>query len=169
MQYHALSLADCGHNVILIGYLESQPLPEIQENPLITITKLHPFNVDKYPKLLQYVLKAVWQTVSLLLTLFVTGNCSYVLCQNPPAIPTLPVCRFYCLITRTQFVIDWHNYAWSIMALSLRENHPLLRLSRYIERSFGQSSDSNLCVSYAMKQDLMENWNIMYVTFNIFT
>ncbi|XP_039755915.1 chitobiosyldiphosphodolichol beta-mannosyltransferase [Pararge aegeria] len=161
MQYHALSLAGAGHSVNLIGYVETKPLSEIEQNPLITVTKLHPLKVESYPKILRYILKAIWQSISLLLTLFVTGKCSYILCQNPPAIPTLPVCRFYCLVTRTKLIIDWHNYACSIMALSLSSNHPLLKISTYIEKGFGQSSDNNLCVTYAMKRDLLENWNII--------
>ena len=161
MQYHALSLAGCGLNVNIIGYVESKPLIEIQENPLITVTELHPLKLNKVPKIIQYFAKALWQAISLLLTLFVTGKCNYLLCQNPPAIPTLPVCRFYCLVTRTKFLIDWHNYAYSIMALSLSPKHPLLKLATYIEKFFGQSSDNNFCVTYAMKRDLLENWNVM--------
>lgn len=161
MQYHALSLANNGLKVNIIAYVESTPLTEILDNPYITISKLNPLGFDKGPKLVRYAAKALWQTISLLLTLFVTGKCDYLLCQNPPAIPTLPVCRFYCLVTRTKFIIDWHNYAYSIMALSLPKDHFLLKLSWSIERWFGQSSDHNFCVTYAMKEDLLENWNIM--------
>ncbi|XP_050351735.1 chitobiosyldiphosphodolichol beta-mannosyltransferase [Nymphalis io] len=161
MQYHALSLAACGFDVNIIGYVETKPLSNIQENPQITVTKLHPLKIEWAPKLIQYFIKALWQAISLLLTLFITGKCSYLLCQNPPAVPTLPICRFYCLVTHTKFVIDWHNYAFSIMALSLSCNHPILKVSTFIERYFGQSSDSNLCVTYAMKQHLLENFNIM--------
>lgn len=159
MQYHALSLANNGFNVKLIGYLNSTPLPDILTNPNITTTKLYPLEINSAPKLLQYALKALWQSLSLFLTLCITGCCDYLLCQNPPAIPTLPVCRFYCLVTRTKFIIDWHNYAYSIMALSTA-NQALLNISQWIERCFGQSSNSNLCVTYAMKDDLLENWNI---------
>ncbi|XP_046968825.1 chitobiosyldiphosphodolichol beta-mannosyltransferase [Vanessa cardui] len=161
MQYHALSLAGCGFDVNMIGYMETKPLSTIQENPRITVTKLHPLKIEWAPKLVQYFAKALWQAISLLLTLFITGRSSYLLCQNPPAVPTLPICRFYCLVTHTKFIIDWHNYAFSIMALSLSCNHPILKVSTYIEKFFGQSSDSNLCVTYAMKQDLLENFNVM--------
>jgi beta-1,4-mannosyltransferase len=161
MQYHALSLANTGLTVNIIGYADSQPLTEILENKNITITKLNPVIFDKGPKLLQYAVKAIWQAISLLMTLFITGKCDYLLCQNPPAIPTLPVCRFYCLVTRTRFIIDWHNYAFSIMALSLPPKHALLRLSKSLEQLFGQSSDHNICVTEAMKGDLLENWNIV--------
>lgn len=161
MQYHALSLASCGLKVNIIGYVETKPLHEILENPLITITKLNPLKLERAPKIVQYFAKALWQTISLLLTLFITGKCDYLLCQNPPAIPTLPVCRFYCLVTRTKFIIDWHNYAYSIMALSLSANHPLLKFATFIEKFFGQSSTHNFCVTYAMKKDLLEKWNIV--------
>ncbi|XP_063828392.1 chitobiosyldiphosphodolichol beta-mannosyltransferase [Ostrinia nubilalis] len=160
MQYHALSLASSGLKVIMIGYTETKPLLEILENPDITISKLNPMIFNKGPKFLQYAMKALWQTISLLLTLFITGQCDYLLCQNPPAIPTLPVCRIYCLVTRAKFIIDWHNYAYSIMALSLPTGHPLLKFSKFLERYFGQSSDENLCVTNAMKDDLLQNWNI---------
>lgn len=161
MQYHALSLANNGLNVIIIGYLESQPLPDILENPNITITKLHPLVFNKAPQIIQYALKAIWQAISLLLTLFITGNCDYLLCQNPPAIPTFPICSFYCLVSRTTFIIDWHNYAYSIMSFSLPPDHWLLKLSRWIEMTFGKASQHNLCVTYAMKEDLLQNYDIV--------
>lgn len=161
MQYHALSLANNGLNVNIIAYVDSKPLTEILENPQITITRLQPLVFNAGPRLFQYALKAFWQAVSLLLTLFVTGKCDYLLCQNPPAIPTLPVCRFYCLVTKTTFIIDWHNYAYSIMALSLPPKHLLLKISMFVERYFGQSARYNLCVTYAMKHDLLDNWDIV--------
>ncbi|XP_053606641.1 chitobiosyldiphosphodolichol beta-mannosyltransferase [Plodia interpunctella] len=160
MQYHALSLANNGFKVIIISYLETTPPREVIDHPRISVTKLNPIVFHKGPKLVQYVLKAIWQTISLFLTLFVSGRCDYLLCQNPPAIPTLPVCRWYCLITRTKFVIDWHNYAYSIMALALPPDHLLVKLSKFIERYFGQTSQYNLCVTYAMKANLLNNWEI---------
>jgi beta-1,4-mannosyltransferase len=40
MQYHALSIAKHGGNVQLIGYLESEPLPALIDNPQVTIIPL---------------------------------------------------------------------------------------------------------------------------------
>ncbi|CAG9794102.1 unnamed protein product [Diatraea saccharalis] len=161
MQYHVLSLASSGHKVNVIGYCDTQPLAELSGNNDVVVTELKPVLFNKGPKILQYAVKAIWQALSLLITLFVTGKCDYLLCQNPPAIPTLPVCRFYCLVTRTRFIIDWHNYAYSIMALSMHPKHPLVKISMFIERFFGQSSDHNLCVTNAMKEDLLQQWNIV--------
>lgn len=160
MQYHALSLANNGLKVNMIGYLETAPLIEILQHPQITITKLYPFDFNPLPRLLRYMAKAIWQTLSLLCTLFITGKCNYLLCQNPPAIPTLPVCRFYCLVSRTKFIIDWHNYAYSIMAMSLSMDHLLVKIAKHIERFFGEAADHNLCVTYSMKEDLLTHWNV---------
>lgn len=160
MQYHALSLANNGLRVVIIAYVESTPLPELLENTNIHIIKMKPLVFDHGPKLVRYAAKALWQTLSLFLVLFTSGNCEYILCQNPPAIPTLPVCRFYSLCTRARFIIDWHNYAYSIMALSLPQDHLLLKFSKTIEKWFGQSSNHNFCVTYAMKEDLSQNWNV---------
>ncbi|CAK1544825.1 unnamed protein product [Leptosia nina] len=46
------------------------------------------------------------------------------------------------------------------MALSLKTGHPVLKLCKQIEKWFGQAADYNICVTYAMKEDLLENWNI---------
>ncbi|KAL4719171.1 hypothetical protein ACJJTC_017595 [Scirpophaga incertulas] len=160
MQYHALSLATNGYKVNIIGYTNSTPIVDVLENEKIVITGLSPIIFNRGPKIVQYAVKTVWQTISLLLTLFITGKCDYLLCQNPPAIPTLPVCRFYCLFTKTKFIIDWHNYAYTIMALSTPPKF-LLRFSKVMEQFFGQSSDNNLCVTHSMKVDLLEQWNIV--------
>lgn len=161
MQYHALSLVNIGFKVDIVSYMDTVPLTQVVDNPNIKIHKLHPLKFERGPKLIQYFAKALWQAVSLLFTLFLSGKCNYLLCQNPPAIPTLPVCRFYCLVTKTKFIIDFHNYAYSIMALTLSDGHPLLKVATWIEKYFAQSSDYNLCVTCAMKEDLIQNWNVV--------
>lgn len=164
MQYHALSLANNGLKVIIISYLESAPLQEITEHAHITINQLHPLHMSYAPTLVRYAAKLIWQTISLLFTLFISGSCDYILCQNPPAIPTLPVCRFYCLVTKTIFIIDWHNYAYSIMAMNFSPDHIIVRIARTIEEYFGQSANYNLCVTYTMKDDLLTHWNLNHAT-----
>lgn len=64
-----------------------------------------------------------------------------------------------------QLIIDWHNYAHSIMALSLGKNHALVRLAKFIEMTFGHRAGLNFCVSNAMQQDLKEKWSIKLVLF----
>ena len=70
-------------------------------------------------RLLNYVLKVLWQSVTMWLTLPLVRGPDVILLQNPPGIPALMVCYIYSVLHRTHFVIDWHNYGYSIMALSL--------------------------------------------------
>lgn len=59
------------------------------------------------------------------------------------------------------FIIDWHNYAYTILALSLGQQHKLVKISKWTEEYFGRKADANLCVTKAMKEDLAEKWGIM--------
>lgn len=115
------------------------------------------------PRLLCYIVKVLWQTVDLLFLLIGKRISGSLIMQNPPAIPTIPVCWFYCVLMGVQFTIDWHNYAHSLMALSLGKNHALVRLARIIETTFGRKAKNNFCVTEAMKEDLEERWAIKLV------
>lgn len=81
--------------------------------------------------------------------------------QNPPAIPSLPVCWLFCRLSSTELIIDWHNYAYSIMALCLNLNNPLVKITKFIEYYFGKKADKNFCVTLAMKNDLNDKWGII--------
>ena len=59
-----------------------------------------------------------------------------------------------------KFAIDWHNYAHTIMAMSLRKDSLLVKLASFLEFFFGKRADYNFCVTKAMKEDLHKNWNI---------
>lgn len=48
--------------------------------------------------------------------------------QNPPSIPLLTVVRLACWIRKAAFVIDWHNFGYTILALSLGSSHPLVKI-----------------------------------------
>lgn len=80
--------------------------------------------------------------------------------QNPPAIPTIPICWFYCFVSQTKFVIDWHNYAYSIMSMTVGRENVLVKITMFIESFFGKCADINFCVTNGMKTNLNEHWNI---------
>ncbi|KAM7363543.1 chitobiosyldiphosphodolichol beta-mannosyltransferase-like isoform 2-T2 [Cochliomyia hominivorax] len=85
---------------------------------------------------------------------------------NPPGIPTLFVCYLYCVLTRTRFIIDWHNYTYTILGLGMKngEKNKICRIAKWIEKWFGKKADANFCVTKAMKEDLNNNWDIRNVT-----
>ncbi|XP_069183105.1 chitobiosyldiphosphodolichol beta-mannosyltransferase-like isoform X1 [Procambarus clarkii] len=162
MNYHALSLSEEGFEVNLVGFAGSKPQIEVLKDEHITLTYMRPspdvFN--KLPKLLAFVAKVIWQTIILFFTLLTGPRSKILLLQNPPGVPAMPVCWLYCLLSRTKFLVDWHNYGYTILALSLRKNHPLVFIYRVVERLFGKLAHGGLCVTKAMKIDLEQNWGI---------
>jgi beta-1,4-mannosyltransferase len=167
MQFHSLSLANAGFDVFVFGYKGSQPYPEVSSNVSIHLKYLMPFPSSasqKLPRLLVFALKVVWQAVSLFITLLACSRPSHILLQNPPSLPTVAVCWFVCVIRGCHLVIDWHNYGYTILALELGSDHPLVRIHRWYEHVFGRLSSYNICVTNAMREDLLASWNIRAVT-----
>ncbi|XP_075144966.1 ALG1, chitobiosyldiphosphodolichol beta-mannosyltransferase [Haematobia irritans] len=167
MEYHASSFLEHNYNVDLIGYVESKPLDHLCTSPACKIHELTPVPVTNLTPSLKLIFKTFWQTLSLMIALAsIRRPIHFLLLQNPPGIPALAVCYLYSLLTRTKFVIDWHNYTYTILGLGMAGayNNRFCRLARWIERTFGSKADVNLCVTNAMKEDLISNWNIRNVT-----
>lgn len=119
--------------------------------------------ISELPRFLHYVGKVLWQTVDLLQLLLRKRVSDSLIMQNPPAIPTIPICWFYCILMKAQFTIDWHNYAHSLMALNLGRNNILVKMAKNIETFFGRAAKNNFCVTRAMKEDLDNRWGIQLV------
>jgi beta-1,4-mannosyltransferase len=77
------------------------------------------------------------------------------------------VAHVVCLVRRTQLVIDWHNYGYTILAMSRGKSSLALRFYEWYERLLGRGASVNFCVSKAMQRDLARNWNIKYASFFI--
>lgn len=117
--------------------------------------------VSDLPRLFAYVFKVIWQSISLFFFLVFKRRSHYVFIQTPPAIPVLAIAWFYSLLVAAKMVIDWHNYAYSLMALTLGENSFIVRCSYWFECYFGLKARYNICVTNAMRQDLIERWGIV--------
>lgn len=162
MEYHSLSLAKMGHKVDIIGYGETEPLDSIKETPLLYYHYLLACpNVPQ--RYINYVIKTIWQTINLIFLFAIIRKPNILIVQNPPAIPSLFVCWLFCKLIGANFVIDWHNYAHTIMALSLSNKHKLVKITKSIETFIGRRADSNFCVTNAMKKDLFREYKIMYI------
>lgn len=158
----------------LIGYGESSPMNEIAQNPRCNIQRLVQFPESNLPNLLKYLFKSIWQMLSLFIALFNIRRPDTILCQNPPGIPTLFVCYIYCcLFKRCKFIIDWHNYTYTILSLNqstedsgatvINSERRIVKIAKWYESYFGRKSAYNLCVTKAMRDDLNNKWNIKYV------
>ena len=47
--------------------------------------------------------------------------------------------------------MDWHNYGFSIMALTHSSTSPIVRVAKWYEGFFGRLADYHLCVTKAMQ------------------
>ncbi|XP_975242.2 chitobiosyldiphosphodolichol beta-mannosyltransferase [Tribolium castaneum] len=163
MQYHCMSLSEMGHRVDVIAYGGTEPLDSIKTDPFIFYHYLLP--VPQLPiKLLNYAFKTVMQAINLLFLLLITTRSDILIMQNPPAIPAVVICWLYTRIVNAKFVIDWHNYAHTIMALSVGERNPLVKITKKVEVVVGRRAGHNFCVTKAMRDDLQKNWNIKATT-----
>ncbi|NXA05724.1 ALG1 mannosyltransferase, partial [Sapayoa aenigma] len=144
---------------------ESRPHRDVLRSAhirLVPVAELRGLRVG--PKLFQYVIKVLVQSVQLLYTLLRIDQPSYILLQNPPGLPSIAVAWVAGLFWRSKLIIDWHNYGYTIMSLSHGRNHPLVQIAKWYEKLFGRLSDYNLCVTDAMREDLWVNCSIKAVT-----
>jgi len=162
MCYHALSLAESGYEVDIIGYSGSDPPDQVKSNKNISIRHVRKVTIlpNFIPRFLKYFIKAFLQSVYLLLCLPLFSYLDCILVQTPPGVPTLPVLYFYCLCKGTRLIVDFHNYSHTILSMSCGESHPLVKLTHFLEKLFGQQAVTSFCVTKAMQQDLYENWEI---------
>jgi len=165
MQYHTLSIVrelDAEVDVVALG--GSKPVDDIVDNVAIRQHDIWTPPFHKLPRrffLFYAPIKVMWQVIMLLWTLlFVIPSPKGILVQNPPSIPVLAICRLTAWLRKSMFIIDWHNFGYTILALSQGKNHPLVRISKIYERVVGRLGDEHLCVTNAMKDFLHAKWRI---------
>jgi len=162
MQYHVMSLISHGYEVDFIGY-KGTALPDtISNSDMVKVVHMRPVpsSITKLPKLIAYIVKSLWQILFLLLALPLFSHLNYILVQTPPGIPTLPTLWMYCTVKGSQLVVDWHNYSHTILSLALPTSHPMVSITKVLERLFGQQATHSFCVTKAMSRDLSSNWGV---------
>jgi beta-1,4-mannosyltransferase len=82
------------------------------------------------------------------------------LVQNPPSIPTLAIAGVVCFLRKTELVIDWHNFGYSILALKLGNSHPLVRISEWYEKVFARAATHHFTVTNAMARVLRDDYGV---------
>ena len=85
-------------------------------------------------------MKAAVQIVLLYYCMFIKlPRPDTVLVQNPPAIPTLGLCVMVCWWHGAKLVIDWHNFGYTIMSLTMGRRHPLVSQTLLTSQVLGSS------------------------------
>lgn len=107
-------------------------------------------------------LKVLWQIFSLYAVLgYRSRPTRWTLVQNPPSIPTLAVASLVCFLRRTNLVIDWHNFGYSILAMKLGNSHPLVQISEKYEKIFAKAAASHITVTDAMARVLKVDYGVI--------
>ncbi|KAL4527756.1 hypothetical protein Ndes2526B_g08371 [Nannochloris sp. 'desiccata'] len=172
MQYHTSSLCKTeGYTVNLVGYRGADLISELQApvaDGTVTLNYIPdlPRWVSKIPRPLALPLKAILQLFALLWMLLVSlPKPDVILLQLPPALPTMVACWLAARRHRARLIYDWHNFAYTLMALTMGRGHQLVRLAEKYERYWGRKADGGFCVTKAMQEELMKNWNIKATVF----
>ena len=171
MQYHALAFASSLAEVDLVGYAGSALHRAVREHAHIRCHLLPPPLLQRHHRLprvlfLGYALLKVLSQCGQLLwvLLFSVSKPTFILLQNPPAIPTLFIALLVARLRAAKLVIDWHNFGYTMLALKVGQKHPAVRLARWYERAIGRWADAHLCVSRAMQAELRNNWDFHNVS-----
>ncbi|XP_042498789.1 UDP-glycosyltransferase TURAN [Macadamia integrifolia] len=167
MQYHALSLArQASLQVDIVAYGGSDPHAALLENRSIHIHKMAQWpTVPKglpriiYPFML--LLKPLIQFFMLLWFLCVKiPSPDVFIVQNPPSVPTLVAVKWASRLRRSAFVVDWHNFGYTLLGLSLGRSSHFVAAYKWFEKHYGKMANGSLCVTKAMQHELAQNWEI---------
>nr|XP_043619395.1 UDP-glycosyltransferase TURAN [Erigeron canadensis] len=167
MQYHSLSLAlQANLEVDIVAYGGSDPHSALLENPSIHIHTMRqwPSNNGILPKIFRpfmLLLKPLIQFVMLLWFLCIKIKAPDVfIVQNPPSVPTLVAVKWASWLRQSSIIIDWHNFGYTLLALSLGRSSRFVAVYHWVELHFGKLANGSLCVTKAMQHELEQVWGI---------
>lgn len=113
-------------------YYVPQPFASVSRKYFLLYAPIKVLLQVRLPQLLWPIcgnISRVLQILSILWLLLVTiPRPKAVLVQNPPSIPALACVWLACRLRGSKFVIDWHNFGYTILALSRGANSPLVNV-----------------------------------------
>ncbi|CAI8595384.1 unnamed protein product [Vicia faba] len=155
MQYHALSLANqASLEVDIVAYGGSEPHTELLANPSIHIHLMKQWSTARQslPKILQpfmLLLKPLFQIFTLLWYLCIKiPSPDIFIVQNPPSVPTLVAVKWASWLRKSSFVIDWHNFGYTLLGLSLGRNSRFVSLYKWFENRMNWLKTGGLMLQY---------------------
>uniref|UniRef100_A0A8R7QF39 Glycosyltransferase subfamily 4-like N-terminal domain-containing protein n=1 Tax=Triticum urartu TaxID=4572 RepID=A0A8R7QF39_TRIUA len=117
--------------------------------------------VSKISGALALLLKAAIQFIMLIWFLcFKIPRLDVFIVQNPPSVPTLAAVKLVSWLRGAKFIVDWHNFGYTLLGLSHGRSHVIVKIYFWFEKHFGRMTDGAFCVTKAMQHELSQNWGI---------
>ncbi|GER33621.1 chitobiosyldiphosphodolicholbeta-mannosyltransferase, partial [Striga asiatica] len=172
MQYHALSLARQVVSIAKFSFpllYSSFRVSRIMKPPIFLQAILEVDIVayggsESHISVLEHQSIHIHKTLKDMKTVrninFYTKVTIFFILQNPPSVPTLVAVKCASWIRKSTFIVDWHNFGYTLLALSLGRNSLFVAMYRWIEKKFGTMAHGSLCVTRAMQHELSHNWGI---------
>lgn len=166
MQYHAVSLAEAGAEVDLVGLDGAPVVPAVASNARIRCHRLsdRAFAGRRRGGVRRYVwgsaFRALLQAARLFGALMRIPKPDVILVQNPPAVPTLSIAWLAARLRGSRLVIDWHNLSHTIAAVKVGEHHRAVKAIKRSERRWAKRADGHLAVSRALADWLTREFKV---------
>jgi beta-1,4-mannosyltransferase len=166
MLNHALALAEDGAEVSLAGYHETPVDAAVLRDPRIGLYRLRSLRraADGAPRFWFLLVTALRSALllfeSIWLLLVRTPRADAVLVQNPPTIPTLLAGWIAARMRGSLFIVDWHNFGYTMLSQRLDPAHFVVQSAKIWERWLGRRADAHFCVSMAMRRILIDDFGL---------
>ncbi|GCE99147.1 mannosyltransferase [Zygosaccharomyces mellis] len=157
----AVSFSDHGWQVELCGYVDGDLPRYIVEDTKITVHALPRLRGPGMSGVVFMMKKVFYQFFEICKHLWRLRGSDYILMQNPPTIPLLPIAVLFRL-TGCKLIIDWHNLGYSILQLKFGGSfwHPFVIIYFLTEWFFAKFAAYHLTVTKAMKNYLVTKFGL---------
>ena len=113
---------------------DHRPLGQPGIESFLHIANHRPRLLQKAPRTALLLLKPLLQALLLLWMMFVRlPSPRVLLLQLPPTIPTMAICSLATWWHSARLIHDWHNFGYTLMAMSLGRRHWLVSSAALID------------------------------------
>jgi len=162
-------MGDNLNEISLIGFNGGDVRSDISSNPKIKLYYIpHLFEkiLKSFPRIFfifTALIRIILQVIMLFyILMFKIPKPKFLILQNPPGIPAIYIVRIITFFRRSKFVIDWHNYGYTILQVNKR-NKLIVTIAKLYEKFYGSTADIHFCVSEAMQKHLKECMGIIAI------